>query len=116
NQGFISGNTYWDAVQGQAYNDYGLIASGGDFSPVFPMLYNVTVNISNMPANSTAFVYLIQNGYQGYLFSSMGSSSITVQAYNGTYYVMVVTSSEQYFSFPNTVTVNGSNVSINVKL
>ena len=116
NQGFISGNTYWDAVQGYAYNDYGLIASGGDFSPVFPMLYNVTVTVNNMPANSTAYVYLIQNGYQGYLFSSTGSSSITVQAYNGTYYVMVVTSSGQYFSFPNTVNINGANISVNVSI
>jgi thermopsin len=116
NQGFISGNTYWDAVQGQAYNDYGLIASGGDFSPVFPILYNVTVQISNLPVNSTAFVYLIQNGYQGYLFSSSGSSNITVPAYNGTYYVMVVTSTGQYFSFPNTITVNGANISVNVSI
>ena len=114
NQGFISGNTYWNAVPGVEYNDSGLIASGGDFSPVFPIMYSVTVHISNIPMNATALVYLIGNGYQGYVFSSMGTNNVNVQAFNGTYYVMVVTSTGEYFSFPNTVTVNGSNITTEV--
>jgi len=115
-QGYISGNTYWDAVPGVEYNDSGLIAGTGDYSPVFPTFYNVTVSISNLQTGENAFVYLVgTNSYQ-YIFSAVGGSTTTVSAFNGTYYLVVLSPTGSYSSFPNTVTVNGKNVTVSASV
>jgi thermopsin len=116
NQGYVSGNTYWDAFPGQAYNDSGLIASGYDYSPVFPTYFNVTVTLSNLSPGISAEVYLVQDSPYQYLFENTGASTVTVPVYNGTYFVVVVAQGNFYFNYQDTVTVNGAPASITVNL
>ncbi len=114
NNGYVSGNVYWDETPGVPYNDSGFVASGYDYSPVLPNLYNVTVKLSPSISGQAANVYLVQNSSYQYLFEMSGSSPLTLQVYNGTYYVVVVTNGQFYFNYHQTVTVNGASTSVTV--
>ncbi|MEM0159745.1 MAG: hypothetical protein QW393_03230, partial [Candidatus Micrarchaeaceae archaeon] len=116
NNGYVSGNVYWDEVPGVPYNDSGLVASGYDYSPVVPNIYNVTVTLRNMTPGQTANVYLVQDSSYQYLFENSGASSVTVPAYNGTYFIVVVTNGIFYFDYSQTVTVNGTATSVTINI
>ncbi|MDA8054618.1 MAG: thermopsin family protease [Thermoplasmatales archaeon] len=116
NDGFVSGNVYWDEIPGQPYNDSGFVASGYDYSPVVPTFYNVTVTLNNVMAGKTATVYLVQNSFYQYLAGGIGSSSVTIPVYNGTYFIVVVANGQFYFNYQQQVTVNGSAASITINL
>jgi thermopsin len=116
NNGYVSGNIYWDEVAGQPYNDSGFVASGYDYSPIVPNFYNVTVTINNAPTSQSATVYLVQNSSYQYLFENQGKSSVTLPVYNGTYYIVVVTNGTFYFNYHQTVTVNGAATTVTVNV
>lgn len=122
NNGYVSGNTYWDAIPGLPYNNsvltggIGLVSSGYDYSPVFPNYYDVTVTINGLSAGNSSRVYLVQDSLYQYMFISLGSSTATVPVYNGTYYVVVVAQGNYYFDYQNTVTVNGASANVTVNI
>ena len=116
NNGFVSGNVYWNEVPGQPYNDSGLVASGYDYSPVVPTTYNVTVTMSHLGTGKTANVYLVQDGFHQYVFMGTGNSSVTLPVYNGTYFIVVVANGQFYFNYQQTVTVNGAAASVAVNI
>ena len=116
NNGFVSGNVYWNEVPGQPYNDSGLVASGYDYSPVVPTTYNVTVTMSHLGTGKTANVYLVQDGFHQYVFMGTGNSSVTLPVYNGTYFIVVVANGQFYFNYQQTVTVNGAAASVTMNL
>ncbi|MCL4333948.1 MAG: thermopsin [Candidatus Thermoplasmatota archaeon] len=122
NNGFVSGNVYWDAIPGVPYNNslfqpYNLsIASGYDYSPVIPSTFNVTVTVNNILRGESATVYLVQNSNYQYLFENQGSSSVTLPVYNGTYYIVVVANGNFYFNANQIVTVNGASTSVTVNV
>ncbi len=115
NNGYVSGNVWWNEIPGQPYNDSGFISTGYDNSTVVPNTYNVTVTINYTPTSGTATVYLVQNGIYQYVFFNTGSSPVTLQVYNGTYFIVVITNGHFYFNYQDTVTVDGAatNVTVN---
>ncbi len=115
NNGYVSGNVWWDEVPGQPYNDSGLMQSSYDYSPVVPNFYNVTVTLSHNQGRY-AQVYLVQNGFYQYVFENSGTTNVTVPVYNGTYYIVVVTNGHFYFDSAQTVTVNGAAESVTVNI
>ena len=115
NNGYVSGNVWWDEVPGQPYNDSGLMQSSYDYSPVVPNFYNVTITLSHNQGRY-AQVYLVQNGFYQYLFENSGTTNVTVPVYNGTYYIVVVTNGHFYFDSAQTVTVNGAAESVTVNI
>ena len=116
NNGYVSGNVYWDEIPGQPYNDYGFVASGYDYSPVVPNVYNVTVTLNNLKPGMTANVYLVQDSQYQYLFENSGTSTVTVPTFNGTYFIVVVAQGQFYFDYTQTVTVNGASVAVTINL
>ena len=115
NNGYVSGNVWWDEVPGQPYNDSGLMQSSYDYSPVVPNFYNVTVTLSHNQGRY-AQVYLVQNGFYQYLFENSGTTNVTVPVYNGTYYIVVITNGNFYFDRTQTITVNGTAASVAVNI
>ena len=115
NNGYVSGNVWWDEFPGQPYNDSGLMQSSYDYSPVVPNFYNVTVTLSHNQGRY-AQVYLVQDGFYQYLFENSGTTNVTVPVYNGTYYIVVVTNGNFYFDRTQTITVNGAATSVTVNI
>lgn len=115
NDGYVSGNVWWDEVPGQPYNDSGYMQSSYDYSPVVPNFYNVTVTLSHNQGKY-AQVYLVQNGFYQYVFENAGTTNVTVPVYNGTYYIVVVTNGHFYFDRTQTITVNGAAASVAVNI
>ncbi len=117
--GSIQSGNYWsNYVSGSPlpFNSDGYIATGGDYSPIVPVYYNVSMTISGL-SNTTvlAFLYSDAQNHQ-FLYSVFGSGTLNFEVTNGTYYVLIFTSSGVYSSVPSHITVNGANVTITVTL
>ncbi|MEM3252493.1 MAG: hypothetical protein QXM94_02295, partial [Thermoplasmata archaeon] len=118
NQPTQSGN-FWSGYSSSMpvpYNVSGFIAVGGDYSPIVPAYYKVTITISGL-SNTTvmAFLYTTSQNH-AFLYSTYGSGALSFQVTNGSYYFILMTQTGIYSSVPATITVNGANVNITVTL
>jgi thermopsin len=116
--GAIQSGNYWSNYVSSAplpFNSYGYIATGGDYNPIVPVYYTVSMTISGL--NSTVLAFLYSNAQNHmFLYSAFGSGTLNIEATNGTYYVLILTTTGIYSSVPAQITVNGANVTITVTL
>ncbi|MEM4071108.1 MAG: thermopsin [Thermoplasmata archaeon] len=119
NQATQSGNfwSYYTSDMPTPFNVFGLIAIGGDYSPIVPVSYNVTITISGL-SNTPVMAFLYSNSQNHpFLYSAINTSNtLNFQVTNGAYYLLILTPTGIYSSVPATITVNGANVSITVTL
>lgn len=113
-----SGNywNYYAVGMPTPFNVSGLIAIGGDYSPIVPVYYTVTMTISGL-SDTTVMAFLYSNTQNHpFLYSAFGSNTLNFEVTNGAYYVLIFTPTGLYSSVPAQITVNGDNVSITVTL
>lgn len=109
---YQGGNYWWNYVgNGTAvYNASGLIASGGDATPLIPSVYGVTFKEIGLPAGMQWYIIL----YGGSMAVGSTGSGITFYVPNGTYYVQLFASGYYANQSAGYVVVSGGNLSFSV--
>ncbi len=84
---YQGGNYWWNYLGNgtSAYNDSGLIQSGGDMAPLIHSVYAVTFNETGLPSGSQWYV-LLDNAS---ILVQSSSTSVTFYEPNGTYYAQL---------------------------